>query len=339
MSRNSSQADAGPRGQIRILIFITAAWLLVIGGLWLAMGSLEERLNFGVFVGRFHILIVHMPIGLLAGALALEAASILPVFRRWGEGVVPMLWLSLLGGIAATLLGYVLMQADDFTGKFVTLHMWTGLGVVLLTAVSLYFCLFNAGRKINLLMLAATCGLTSAAGHFGGNMVHGEDYLTEYAPFLGGSKDAAEVKELAFEDRPIYHYIIQPVFEEKCIDCHNEGKVKGDLRMDSYEWLAKGGDYGPPFEPGDAEASEIYYRVTTDPEEDDFMPPEGKADPLTEDEIHLLAWWINLGGAPTMTIGQANPDEETLSKLKAFFGAAEPDKVAVVMASHRRIHR
>jgi hypothetical protein len=40
-----------------------------------------------------------------------------------------------------------------------------------------------------------------------------------------------------------------------------------------------------------------------------------------------------------MTIVQANPDEETLSKLKAFFGAAEPDKVATVMASHRRIHR
>ena len=68
--------------------------------------------------------------------------------------------------------------------------------------------------------------------------------------------------------------IIQPIFNAKCTECHDENKVKGDLRIDSFEWLSKGGDItDQEVIPGDAEASELYFRVVLDPEEDDFMPP------------------------------------------------------------------
>jgi len=295
---------------------ITGGWILLLLCLWLALGGLDDRWSPGIFVGRFHILVVHLPIGLLAGALVLEGLALFSRFRDVARGTVPMLWMALLGGVIATILGYTLMEADGFTGKFVTLHLWTGLGVVLLTALSLWLRLKDVRQPLYLGSLAATVILTGIAGHYGGNMVHGETYLTEFAPFQGDEPE----QEIALNDRLIYDSIIQPIFDAKCVECHSEGKVKGDLRMDTYEWLARGGDYGPSFEPGDAEASELHYRVTIDPDEDDFMPPEGKGEPMTPGEIALLAWWINRGASPTMTIGEAEPDEAIRQELDLFFG-------------------
>jgi|GEM_PF-5087869 len=50
---------------------ITGGWILLLLCLWLALGGLDDRWSPGIFVGRFHILVVHLPIGLLAGVLLL----------------------------------------------------------------------------------------------------------------------------------------------------------------------------------------------------------------------------------------------------------------------------
>lgn len=39
----------------------------------------------------------------------------------------------------------------------------------------------------------------------------------------------------------------------------------------------------------------MFERVTLPPDEDDFMPPKGKADPLTPEEVDLLKRWIDEG--------------------------------------------
>lgn len=294
--------------EIRVLSLATIAWILALLVLWLALGGLEERWKFGVFLGRFHILIVHLPIGLLFGALAVEIGRFIPSLQGYARGSLPMLWLALIGGIGATILGFGLMQADQFSGGFVTTHLWTGLSVVALTAATLAMRILKVRQSIYLGFLSSAVAMTMISGHYGGNMVHGESYLTEFAP---GQEEVEteQDQELALEERPIYEHVIQPIFDAKCTECHNEGKTKGDLRMDTYEWLAKGGDAGPAFEPGDAEASELVFRITIEEEDDEFMPPIGKVDPLTSEEVAIVEWWINKGASPTMTIGEAQPDD------------------------------
>jgi len=86
---------------------------------------------------------------------------------------------------------------------------------------------------------------------------------------------------------------IQPVFRENCIKCHGPDKQKGKLRLDSKDAAFKGGEDGKVIEPGKADKSDLYRRITLEPTHDDFMP--SKADPLTKTQIDLIRDWINQG--------------------------------------------
>jgi len=87
---------------------------------------------------------------------------------------------------------------------------------------------------------------------------------------------------------------VQPIFENKCLECHNPGKIKGKLLMDTAEALLKGGDTGPGLVAGKPDDSEIIKRVVLPEDHDDIMPPKGK--PLNAKEIDVLRRWI-AGGA------------------------------------------
>lgn len=91
-----------------------------------------------------------------------------------------------------------------------------------------------------------------------------------------------------------YHRDVKPIFESKCYDCHQGGKVKGDLRLDNLADALKGGDEGAGIVPGKPLESHVFMRVITD-DEDEIMPPKGA--PLTKDEIAILEKWITQGAA------------------------------------------
>jgi uncharacterized membrane protein len=108
------------------------------------------------------------------------------------------------------------------------------------------------------------------------------------------------------EEAVSFETSILPILESKCIKCHATehtdaaGKVKkpkGGLVMDSAAGLTKGGKNAKDktLVAGKPDESELY-RVTTLPSsDDDAMPPEGKADPLTDAEKELLKKWITEG--------------------------------------------
>ena len=82
--------------------------------------------------------------------------------------------------------------------------------------------------------------------------------------------------------------MIAPIFESKCLSCHNSLKSKGDFLMSSYENLLKSGKSGlPSVVSGLVDSSELFKRVTLPENHADHMPPEGKT-PLSKDEIALL---------------------------------------------------
>src|SRR5205823_9742850 len=85
---------------------------------------------------------------------------------------------------------------------------------------------------------------------------------------------------------------IRPILESSCTKCHGRGRNKGDFRMDTRESLLKGGDSGPPVEPGKSEQSLLIELVSgIDP--DNIMPKKGKK--LTTEEVGLLRVWIDQG--------------------------------------------
>ena len=105
------------------------------------------------------------------------------------------------------------------------------------------------------------------------------------------------------------------IFEGHCTDCHNPGKLKGNLRLDTHEGVLAGGRSGPVVVAGDPGSSELLKRIHLPLEDKEHMPPKGRA-PLTDDETAVLAWWIEAGA----------PKDGTLRTLKA------PAEIRVVFA-------
>ena len=97
-------------------------------------------------------------------------------------------------------------------------------------------------------------------------------------------------------DKLDYNRDIRPILSDKCFYCHGPDPEhrEADLRLDTAEGAtADLGDYHA-IVPGDLEASEAIYRITTD-DEDDLMPPPKSGKSLTKAEIDLLKKWVSQG--------------------------------------------
>src|SRR5436190_9832302 len=103
------------------------------------------------------------------------------------------------------------------------------------------------------------------------------------------SAQAADSPEglLLFEQR------IRPLLVERCYECHSAAatKVRGKLRLDSKQGIAKGGANGALLVAGDPEKSRLIQALRwSDPEL--RMPPK---EPLTAQQIEWFAQWVKLG--------------------------------------------
>ncbi len=88
---------------------------------------------------------------------------------------------------------------------------------------------------------------------------------------------------------------ILPLFQERCLDCHGEETAEANLRLDTMAFVLRGGDSGEAtVRPGDAMASYLLQRVTSENDEE-RMPPDGE--PLDEDEVARLRMWIDQADA------------------------------------------
>jgi len=97
---------------------------------------------------------------------------------------------------------------------------------------------------------------------------------------------------------------IWPMIQNSCAKCHlpehkdERGRTrrpKGDLVVTSKEALMKGGEGGAVIEAGAPKDSSFLQRTMLDISHDDHMPPEGKADPWTDEQKELFAAWIEAG--------------------------------------------
>ena len=254
--------------------------------------------DFVLFIGRFHPLVVHLPIGFLFFAFLLELIS------RWKNdpvltSAIPLALLS--GAISAAIacvLGYLLSLSGDYEEEMLDSHMWFGL---VTTAVAFLAWLVRIETikiqklRPNVATLALVIILLSITGHYGGNLTHGSDYLVKYMPF--GAKEKKELPPIAkVEDAVVYEYLVDPILQNRCGGCHNSGKKKGSLSYEDRTSLLKGGKNGPVLVSGNAAESEMIRRVLLAPDDEDFMPPKGKT-PLTEDEIAIISYWIENANA------------------------------------------
>lgn len=98
----------------------------------------------------------------------------------------------------------------------------------------------------------------------------------------------------AADDEVKFTTEIQPLFAEKCLQCHGPDKQKGGLRLDQLDSMRKVQKSGATaVVPGKIDQSEIIRRITSD-DPDEVMPPKG--DRLGKTAVAKLKNWVSAGG-------------------------------------------
>ncbi|MEM6320606.1 MAG: c-type cytochrome domain-containing protein [Bacteroidota bacterium] len=293
---------------------------------------LESSLS--LFFGRFHPVFVHLPIGFLLIGVLMEFFNSNARSKNMDTAIVFSFRLGALSAFVAAGMGWLLANEGGYNESHLFWHRWLGIGVGVLSVLALVVKggLFNMSSLVYKGLLVVMIGMLMATGHLGGNMTHGATYLTEYLPF-GKNKKSLERKSFSDPDSvAIYADIIQPMFKQTCFECHNADKANGGLRMHTPELLMAGGDGGPILVSGKAVDSELYKRITKDPNSRKFMPTGGRTH-LGYKEVQLVEWWIDQGASFEASVAEADIPKDIKRILEDDFNVSLVKKSYVETAS------
>ena len=303
-------------------------------------------------LGRMHPLLLHFPIVLLLLAMGMEAfrfgtansssRTAEPEFYR--NFLTNLLLIGTLFAGITVIMGLFLSKEDGYSGQVLQWHKWSGVGIFSVSSL-VYWGRNKAWYNARVARLGAltTVVFLIGAGHYGATLTHGDNFLFE--PISKQLKAGP----VSLDQALVFTHVIQPIFEQKCVNCHNPDKLKGELNLTSAEWIRKGGKTGKLFVAGQPDSSLLLQRIHLPMDEKKHMPPTGKSQ-LTPQEIALLSFWVKgraefkkkvidlpptdslrfIASALFKPVEQANEfdfdaaDEETIKKLNDDYRTVAP---------------
>lgn len=241
--------------------------------------------------GRMHPLVLHFPIVLVVLFTMMMLFFPKRVMREsWFSTALKSLLLAAAVTASLTaLMGFALSRNEGYDSEALAWHKYSGVAVPFLLHLlyALRDKLFNHlvfGKAVALVVT----GLISLAGHEGAIITHGENFLFE--PLT-----PAMVRVLPpFEDAYVYADMVKPIFDTKCVSCHNNKKSKGDFIMETRELLLKGGEDGVPWDTTKEDLGVMMRRIHLPLDQKEHMPPKGKPQ-LTDDEVFIIEEWVKRG--------------------------------------------
>lgn len=262
--------------------------------------------------GRMHPLLLHFPLVLVLLAVIWETTISFKWFNTTGAYIIgdTILLLAALTSVTTALMGFFLSREPGYDATEIALHKWSGVGLALFT---LLWYLFRVPLRQQRWRVA-TVSLFSllvllVAGHEGGIITHGENFLT--APIASDD----EIEMVPFEKAKLFDHVIQPILVEKCLGCHNPSKAKGELILDNITSILKGGKSGALWDSTAADLGLLLQRVHLPLDNKKHMPPKAKPQ-LTPEETAILYYWIK-AGADTSTKLADLPETDSLRILTA----------------------
>jgi uncharacterized membrane protein len=173
-----------------LLLVVTFVFgLLLFPPYFEAVEGMAEAPRNVLFFGRFHPILVHLPIGILIFLLVMEMLCMRKsVEAKFGEAALLALWIGAAGSVFAVLAGIMLSREGGYEGGSFTLHQ--GLGIIGTAGILLGLLMRLAGMSTQnsglvdayRAVLILSFSLMGVGAHFGANMVHGSKYMTQYAP-------------------------------------------------------------------------------------------------------------------------------------------------------------
>ncbi|MFD2521411.1 c-type cytochrome domain-containing protein [Emticicia soli] len=279
-------------------------------------------LDITTFLGRLHPLIVHLPIGFLLLAILFNFLAYLPKYANLKTAVPLTLLVGFIAAVLACIFGYILSFSGEYNLKLLKSHKVSGISVAMVSGI-LY--LLSTDRfmhyitpKIYSAALVLLFILVSFSGHQGGTLTHGNEYLTMKVLF-----QQERLKPTSVNEAYIFEDVVMPILEDKCSQCHQGSKLKGNLSIETLADLKKGGKHGAAIVAGKLAESELYKRITLNPDSKEFMPTDGKT-PLTKNETEIIKWWIEHAQAvENKRLVDLKNTQEIIPQVSAFLGLGD----------------
>ena len=150
----------------------------------------HDHADLARFVGRFHPILVHLPIGLLLTVPLLEIAGAFGQRNDLRRAAGFVLGLATISALAAALDGWLLAWSDGYGGPLVLRHMWGGTALAMLCLLTAWIRTVFARDQsvwpgfvfIYGPLLAGCVVLMAWTSHQGGKITHGDSFLTAYMP-------------------------------------------------------------------------------------------------------------------------------------------------------------
>jgi uncharacterized membrane protein len=283
-------------------------------------------MDFVYFLGRFHVLVLHLPIGIICALCVLEILSRKERYR-YLEAASPYLWgATALTALVTVVLGFMHFTEGSFTGPSAEQHRFFGTVVAAIATVVALVRVSNFASSYKPLFMPASLVLlvlVAITGHYGGNLTHGSTYLVEYAPqpirALAGLEARRTVTSVSTADP--FADVVGPMLVERCASCHNDDKQESDLVLTSYAGVMRGGESGRVVVAGNTELSELLRRIELPHDDEEFMPAEGKT-PLTAEQVAIIRWWIAAGAPGSGTVGELDVPADMRETLSTELGVS-----------------
>lgn len=112
--------------------------------------------------------------------------------------------------------------------------------------------------------------------------------------YAGDKVDESKLPPVAKKSDVSFDKDIKPIFQKACVSCHGPEKQKAKLRLDTLDWTLKGAGGDQVVTKGKSGESYLVH-VVARLNEDEAMPPDGKGDPLTKEQVGLIRAWIDQG--------------------------------------------
>lgn len=132
------------------------------------------------WLGKFHLLLLHFPIVLVISSVLSESWRWWSQDERWSTLTRMLLWGAGLSAVPVVVLGW-LHGMSYGRGSLLAWHRWMGTVVGVLLNVTAVLAEMDSRAKkhswLCRLVLYGTALLTGLTAHFGGEMVHGSNFL------------------------------------------------------------------------------------------------------------------------------------------------------------------
>jgi uncharacterized membrane protein len=132
-------------------------------------------------IGKLHPLLIHFPIAFVFGAAVAELAVIVTGQHRWRPVALANLLAAATFGVAAAVAGWRLATDSGLdSATLLEWHRYLGCAGAAMTLVAgiAGVRMRGSGPLVYRVALFAAAALVASAGHLGGVMVWGRDFLT-----------------------------------------------------------------------------------------------------------------------------------------------------------------